>query len=230
MWNDEVVPYRKSPIVTNEIYHVFNRSVARQPIFFNQNDYQRALELVNFYRFDHPPLRFSHYKRLPPDQKETFFGSLLKNNRQIIEILAFCIMPNHVHFLLKQKVENGIPTFMRNFQNSYAKYFNTKADRSGSLLQSMFKAVRIETDEQLIHVSRYVHLNPVTAYIIEIDQLEHYAWSSFKDYILMNRSNSFVSIDFILSFFPLRDEFKKFVYDQVGYQRELDKIKHLVFE
>ena len=119
---------------------------------------------------------------------------------------------------------------MRNFQNSYNKYFNTKHDRTGSLTQAMFKAVRIETDEQLLHVNRYIHLNPYTGHVVHtIKDLETYPWSSFPLY-LSDEKNSFVDTSFILQMFPSIEEFKKFTYDQADYQRQLHQIKHLVLE
>ena len=137
-------------------------------------------------------------------------------------------MPNHFHFLIRGLTETGIKEFISNFQNSYAKYFNIKNDRTGSLFQPMFKAVRIESDKQLIHVSRYIHLNPITSYLIETKDLNKYPWSSYSEYI--NNIESFIEKDLILNFFKSAKDYKKFVLDQVEYQRELDKIKHLVLE
>lgn len=225
------MPYRISPLVTGEIYHVFNRSIAKQPIFITQRDYQRALETINFYRYQNQPMRFSYFKRLPSERTKEFLNNLAKNGKQSIEILAFCIMPNHVHFLLKQLTDNAISTFMNNFQHSYSKYFNTKNERTGALFQSMYKAVRIETEEQFLHVSRYIHLNPVTSFIIKIEHLINYPWSSFKDYINhMDNNLSMVNNSQILSYFKTKGKYKEFVFDQADYQRKLNEIKHLSLE
>lgn len=222
------MPYRKIPIAAGEIYHVFNRSVAKQPIFLYDRNYQRAIELIKFYRHKDLPLRFSHYNRLPLEQKGQI-GNLIEESPIVIEILAFCLMPNHLHFLLKGLTENGIIQFMSNLQNSYAKYFNIRHERTGTLFQPMFKAVRIESDEQLIHVCRYIHLNPVTAYIVKtIEDLENYPWSSYMYYL--NNSSSFIRKELILSYFKDIKAFKKFTADQVDYQRKLDSIKHLSLE
>ncbi|MBI2315290.1 transposase [Candidatus Daviesbacteria bacterium] len=221
---------RKVPLVTGETYHVFNRSIARQPIFLSTYDYQRALDVLIFYSYFNPPLRFSHYKRLSKSQENDFMKSLRKNNEKQVEILAFCLMPNHFHFLLKEIRERGISTFMSNFQNSYAKYFNLRKDRNGSLFQTMFKAVRIETDEQLIHVARYIHLNPITAYILkDIKGLTTYPWSSFPIYVGKPIAD-IVNTKTLLGYFYSKDKFITFTKDQISYQRELNKIKHLVLE
>lgn len=138
-------------------------------------------------------------------------------------------MPNHVHFLMREIEKNGIPKFMSNFQNSYAKYLNTKINRTGALFQSMFKAVRIESDEQLIHTCRYIHLNPLTSYVIkDMDDLENYPWSSYSEYFKKN--SDLIDTSLIMEFFPSKKEFKAFTSDQVDYQRQLDKIKHLSLE
>lgn len=221
--------YRRIPIVTGEIYHTFNRSIARQPIFLNTRNYSRALELIHFYSYIKPRLRFSHYNRLSLKQKADFLDDLKNNGRKQIQIFAFCLMPNHVHFLMREIEKNGIPKFMSNFQNSYAKYLNTKINRTGALFQSMFKAVRIESDEQLIHTSRYIHLNPLTSYVIkDMDDLENYPWSSYSEYFKEN--SDLIDASLISGFFPSKKELKKFTFDQVDYQRQLDKIKHLSLE
>jgi len=138
-------------------------------------------------------------------------------------------MPNHFHFLLKNLKDSGINKFMSNFQNSYAKYFNTKTGRTGSLFQQNFKAVRVESDEQLTHVSRYIHLNPITAYLINsVEELIDYPWSSYPEYISKGKSN--LNKDLVLGNFRSINDYKKFVADQVDYQRELDKIKHIILE
>ncbi len=222
------MPYRKIPIVAGEIYHVFNRSVAKQPIFISHKDYQRSIEVIDFYRHKDLPMRFSYYNRLAISQKQQL-TKIIAETASIVEILAFCLMPNHVHFLLKSLTDNGIIQFMSNFQNSYAKYFNTRHQRTGTLFQPMFKAVRIESEEQLIHVNRYIHLNPMTAYILKtIKELEIYPWSSYSEYIGM--TTGFTSKALVLGFFKNISSYQKFTTDQVDYQRRLNEIKHLILE
>ena len=223
------MPYRKTLLVTNETYHIFNRSVARQPIFVSQRDYTRALETINFYRYSKPPLRYSYYNRLIPQEKQNFFKNLSTNQEPSLEILAFCLMPNHVHLLIKQREDNGISNLMRNFQHSYSKYFNLKNNRVGALFQAMFKAIRIETEEQLLHVSRYIHLNPVSSSLIKLESLENYPWTSFREYA-GKLEPKHVQPEQILNFFKSRNHYKEFIFDQAGYQQQLESIKHLTLE
>lgn len=222
--------YRKQPIFPDQIYHVFNRSIALQPIFSEAKDYQRFLNVVDFYRFASPGLRFSHYNRLLSEDKKTFIEKLQKEGKKQISIFAFCLMPNHFHFLLKELENNGIRKFSSNLQNSYAKYFNTKQKRGGALFQEMFKAVRIESDEQLVHVARYIHLNPFTSFLVKnINQLRIYPWSSLNTYLGIGNFN-FLETDFLMGFFPSKKEFKTFTLEQADYQRQLGLIKHLILE
>lgn len=220
--------YRKVLFAPGEIYHVYNRGIARAPIYKYSKDYARFLNLLDYYRFA-PNLSFSHYNRLEKDVKSTYWSNIKRNNACIVEIIAFCLMPNHFHLLLRETKEKGIKTFLSNVQNAYAKYFNTKYDRTGALFEAIFKGVRIETEEQLLHVSRYIHLNPVTAYIIDIKDLEGYKWSSFSAYVEKPKETFIVS-HMILDVIGGSQRYKEFVFDQVAYQRELDKIKHLCIE
>jgi putative transposase len=222
--------YRKYPIFPEQIYHVFNRSIAQQPIFFESKDYQRFLDTINFYRYASPPLRFSFYNRLTDQEKTAFMENLQKEGTKQIAIFTFCLMPNHFHFLLKELIEGGIRKFASNLQNSYAKYCNTKSKRTGGLFQEMFKAVRIETDEQFIHVARYIHLNPYSSFIVkDLNQLQSYPWCSLRDYLEENRFD-FLDKEFLISFFKSKNHFKNFTFDQADYQRHLEEIKHIAKE
>lgn len=140
-------------------------------------------------------------------------------------------MANHFHLILKQTETGGIQKFLANLQNSYVKFFNLRHNRKGPLFQSAFRAVHIETEEQLLHTARYVHLNPSTAYIVEPSNLTSYVWSSLPDYF-GERSNLIVEIskEMVISLAGGPAKYKSFVLDQADYQRELDKIKHLTLE
>lgn len=221
---------RRIPLVTGEIYHIFNRSIAKEPIFYKSADYQRFLEIIDFYRFNNPGLRFSFYNRLPLAQKNDFLTSLYHSDDKLLKNFSFCLMPNHFHFLAKQIQEDGIKKFVSQIENSYAKYFDTKYQRTGGLFQAMFKAVRIETDEQLMHVIRYIHLNPLTGFLLKtVGENERYPWSSYTDY-LGQRNLSFVDKELFKSYFKTMEKLKSFTNDQANYQQVLSQIKHLLFE
>lgn len=219
---------RKFIFANNSVYHIFNRGVNRQQIFFSQHSYKRFLDVCMYYQFVNPPVRFSYYLERPLEQKLLFIQALQMHDKQV-SILAYCFMPNHFHFLLEQLKENGISKFMSQISNSYTKYVNTKYNRVGPLLQGIFKAVQIETDEQLMHASRYIHLNPVASYIMRAEELEGYPWSSYSEYLLKGKKN-FVDKEKVLGLFPSVEAYKSFTLDQASYAQELEKIKHLTFE
>lgn len=222
------MPQRAVVFANNEIYHIFNRSIARAEIFSQKGNLHKIWEIVDYYRFPQK-VRLSKFKSLPVSLKEEYINAF-KNDKPLIEIYAFAFMPNHYHFLLKQLQDRGISRFMSNLQNSFAKVFNLKNERIGGLFQNPFKAKRIETDEQFIHVSRYIHLNPVTAYIIEFDKLASYQWTSFPAYAL-GEEIPFLNTGFLLEMFDSdKERYIKFVSDQVDYQRKLALIKDLTLE
>ncbi len=136
-------------------------------------------------------------------------------------------MPNHFHFLLKQLKEGGITEFLSKLCNSYTKYFNTKYKRVGPLLQGEFKAVLVESDEQLLHLSRYIHLNPLVSYIVK--NLDLYEWSSYEEYI-NSKSKGVCVKENVLSFFKSPASYKQFVLDQAEYGEKLELIKHQLHE
>lgn len=220
--------YRKTILATGEIYHVYNRGVEKRPLFLTKWDYHRFLEIINYYRFTNCPVKYSYFKLMSNDKKEDILKNLQETSGKWVEVLAFCLMPNHVHFLLKQLEENGISKFMAKIQNSFSHFFNVKQERVGHLFQGAFKAVRIESDEQLIHVSRYIHLNPVSSYIIGFERLEDYEFSSYPEYI--GKKTGFCDIKQVIAYFKNPDDYKRFVKDQADYQLQLDNIKHLTLE
>lgn len=222
------MPGRKIPLVTGQVYHVYNRGINRQPVFINKREYDRALDAIKFYRFIKPQTSLSKFLKLEGSKQNDFLDSL-KQSKELVRILGFCIMPNHFHFLLKQLEDKGISKFLSNFQNSYTKYFNMRHKRDGSLFLDQFKAVRIQTDEQLVHVSRYIHLNPYTGYLIKsLKDLSKYCWSSYPEYL--NSNDQFIDIYSILDFFRNSQKYEQFINDQAGYQRELKEIEYLLLE
>jgi len=132
--------------------------------------------------------------------------------------------------LLKQTEEDGISSFIGILMNSYTRYFNTKNGKVGPIFQGRFKAVRVESDEQLLHLSRYIHLNPYSSHILnKPEDLLNYYFSSFPEYLRKIKSN-YCSKELVLGNFKSREKYKEFVFDQADYQRNLEKIKHLALE
>jgi putative transposase len=123
-------------------------------------------------------------------------------------------------------MKNGITIFMSRTCNSYAKYFNTKYKRNGPLFQGNFKAVRITSNEQLIHVSRYIHLNPLVDYLTK--NLKDYPFSSFPEYLGLEKGISSPKI--VLDQFKTGKDYQDFVQDQKDYAQRLKEIKRFALE
>ena len=223
------MPLRKIVFAAGETYHIVNRGVASVPIFNTPSEYWRFLLLIDYYRFISPSLSFSFYDRLSKTEKDEFKKNLLKKGVPQVEVFAYCLMPNHFHFLVKQLEERGIQKMFANVQNAYSKYFNLKNKRSGPLFQSRFKAVWIETDEVFLHISRYIHLNPSTSYLVSIDDLSSYEWFSYPEYTL-ERESVFTDTDTILKMVGGSKKYQNFVLNQADYQKKLHVIKHLMLE
>lgn len=224
------MPGRNIPLVNGEVYHIFNRGVAEQPIFNDKRDYLRFMETWLYYRNISTPVRYSRFISLPKDLRDQIIKDLLLKKDFAIDCLSYCLMPTHFHFLLKQIKDNGISEFMSLVSNSYSRYFNTRNDRSGPLLQGKFKAVRIITEEQYLHVSRYIHLNPYTSHIVkDTQQLILYPYSSLREYLELE-SRNYVEKENILSHFKNTDRYKEFILNQADYQKTLHFYQHLALE
>ena len=211
---------RRTILATGEIYHIFNHSVQGIPIFRGQRENEIFIEAMKFYLQSKPPTRFSIYRT----SRERF---PIKLNKKLVTVIGYCLMPNHFHFILRQEVEEGIRKFIQRLANSFAHYFSVKHKNRGPVFEGNFKAVRVESDEQLIHLSRYIHLNPVTAFLVE--KPEDYPYSSYRIYLDKEKSEM-VDPSLVMAHFSGSKEYQEFVLDQKDYQRSLGRIKHLSLE
>lgn len=213
------MPRRIVPLVNNEVYHILNRGVEKRIIFTRGRDYQRFLRTLYYYQFQGPKPSFSKYSK----DSINPFKPLYEN--KIVEIWAYCLMPNHFHLLVRQFKENGISKFLSQLTNSYTKYFNTKYTRVGPLLQGSFKAVLVENDEQLLHLSRYIHINPLVSGLEK--SLFGYPYSSLSEY--QTRPELCVTQKILEQFKSPRD-YLKFLSDHVDYASTLEILKHQTLE
>jgi putative transposase len=211
---------RKTILATGETYHIFNHSSQGIPLFKGGRECKLILESMKFYLQPNPPIRFSIYRT----SKNRFPVDL---SHRLVTIICFCLMPNHFHLILRQEKDNGIKQFIQRVSNSFAHYFNVKYKRRGHVFEGSFKAVRVETEEQLNHLSRYIHLNPVTSYLVK--DPHDYPHSSYKVYI-GEETSDIIDCSFVLNHFSSFEEYKKFVLSQKDYQRTLKSIERLLFE
>ncbi|MBI5420924.1 MAG: transposase [Parcubacteria group bacterium] len=154
---------QKPQFVENEIYHIYNRGVEKRDVFMEDKDYFRFIH--DLFEFNDTEVSFNltFYFNSKTMYSEPQYLKDKKNPRKLlVEILAFCLMPNHFHLLLKQKKENGIVRFMQKLGTGYTKYFNEKNNRVGPLFQGAFRALLIKTDAHMLHLPFYIHANPLT--------------------------------------------------------------------
>lgn len=216
---------RKNILSSGGIYHVYSKSIAGYKIFHTKNDYNRIIDLFKYYRIKNTGVKFSKFLEIR--NMTIFIEKHWSSKDFLVEIIAYCIMPTHIHLVLKQLQEEGIVIFMGNILNSYSRFFNIRTSRKGPLWESRFKNVLVETDEQLLHLTRYVHLNPVTAGLVE--SAEEWRYSSIKEY-LSKRKDLEGICDFDSSIELEKLNYKSFIDSQKNYQRELGKIKSLFLD
>ncbi len=224
------MPIRRVVLANNQIYHILNRSLQRIPIFQNTKEKKRIINLINYYSFKNRPCKFSRYKQFSKERREKIILELNPGRKKRVEIICYCLMPNHFHLLVKQAQDNGITRFMCDLQNSYVRYYNIKHNRKGPLFESQYKAIRISNEEQLLHVSRYIHLNPYSGYVVKnINELINYEWSSFKEYLNLT-TQELCNKNIILNKFNNPEKYKQFVLSRADYQKSLEVIKHLILD
>jgi len=178
---------RKIRLSTNNFYHIYNRGVDGRTIFPEDSYYRRftlILEHSLKYNYPYSQLIFRLRTAGSTQIKREILAQLeTKRMNPPVEIISFCLMPNHYHLALKQLVENGISDFLHRIGTSYTRYFNTRLSRSGRLFETSFKAVGVESDNQLLHLTRYQHLNPIVLGLHTAANLKSYPWSSFPNYM-----------------------------------------------
>lgn len=204
---------RSLPFVTGGYYHLYNRGVDKRKIFLRYGHFQRFLSTVK--------LILDTGSATPRLMHNQSLALKLK-----IQILAYCLMPNHYHFLIQQTADDGITEFMHKLDTSYTKFFNFNLHRTGRLFEYTFKARSIESGEMLIHVSRYIHLNPVIAGLV--NAIELWPWSSYLETI-GKREKTFCSPETILQYFSTQypeQKYEQFVNDQRMYAQLLHDAEH----
>jgi putative transposase len=221
---------RRDPFINDNLYHVMNKSIAGYEIFNSKDDFIRITQMLRFFSLKERYFKFSQLVGSVGFEKKGFeqtMAEIEKNQKNLVEIIAYCIMPTHFHILVKQTEDGGVSNFVGCVSNSYARYFNNKYNRKGHLWSDKFKSVIVDSDEQLLHLTRYIHLNPVTAGIVE--DPSDWKWSSYDEYAgLKSDCNHLCNFkDLINMSF---EDYSEFVNDRKDYQRELAKIKKIAIE
>ena len=232
---------KKPRLVNEQIYHIYNRGVEKRDIFLEENDYFRFIhDLFEFN--DRASAEKTYYRKLCEVGPHKVRKSHENHERKLlIEILAFCLLPNHFHLLVRQKVDNGISKFVQKLGTGYSMYFNQKHKRVGPLFQGKFKAILVDKENHFIHLPFYIHLNPldliapewrnreIEDYQKALKFLKSYRWSSYLDYIGEKNFPSVTQRDFLLNFFGGQQNYKAQM-EQWLKDMDLSVIEELVIE
>lgn len=197
-------------------YHLYNRGVAKLPVFEDEQDYKVFLSYLKTY--------------LSPVVKNTliFPSRQLKNYHDQVKLLAYSLMPNHFHLLLWQKEIDSLSVFMHSLLTKYSMYFNKKYKRVGPIFQGKLKGVAVQTEEQFIYLSKYIHRNPVN--LTSGPGLEVYPYSSYRNYLGIIHQN-WLDTSEILSYFSkskVTNSYQSFVEELD--ERDLLTIKDVILD
>jgi putative transposase len=228
---------RKTQFANNYLYHIYNRGTDKRNIFLEDADYFRFIhDLYEFNNLD-PILNLTRRIR----ETEGGPASLNRKKRELlVEIIAFCLMPNHFHLVLRQMKDSGIAKFMQKLGTGYTMYFNKKNKRNGVLFQGKFKAILVDNDNYFLPLFNYVHLNPVELAEAKWKEegikdkvkvnnfLENYRWSSYQDYIGIKNFPSIINKNFFNNFFKEIGNYKTFINHQ--FASDLEPIKDIILE
>ncbi|EKD62941.1 MAG: hypothetical protein ACD_52C00013G0001 [uncultured bacterium] len=193
-------------------YHVYNRGVEKREIFLDEEDYKKFIGYLKLY-LSSPTLQGSTLKdefnrTIPPSRA-------LNNFSQEIELVAYCLMPNHFHLLLKQITQRGMASFMQSLFTKYVMYFNRKYHRVGALFQGTYKTVKVDSEEQLKYLSKYIHRNPLPERPtrLHLEGLKDYKYSSYGNYLGLFKQPWIKPADVLYSFSRTNDflSYKSFV-------------------
>ena len=152
-----------------DIYHVLSRGVDKRKIFLEDKDYFRFIH--NLFEFNNientATISHRNFKKWDDIASRPISRKERKPRKLLVDVHAFCLMPNHYHLLLSSKVKDGIPRFMKKLNIGYAKYFNIKNDRRGALFEARYKSILVENEDHFMYLPHYIHLNPLDMYMPE---------------------------------------------------------------
>lgn len=183
-------------------YHVYARGANKRRIFLDEEDFLKFLQLLERY--------------LSPEDARNPYGVPYPNFYNKVDLLAYCLMPNHFHLLVYQRQVHMLTSLMQSVMTSYSRYFNLKYKRTGPLFESRFRASPIADEAYLEHITRYIHLNP--------RQWRYYEYSSLP-YYLQQDTVSWVRPERILSMFATPKEYLQFLEDYQENKKMMDILK-----
>lgn len=232
-----------------ELYHVLNRGVDKRVIFLDDQDrlrFAHGLEIFNDTKPAENTVYFYSRKTGSVEsidlrgQYDAMKMKRWSKKKPIVDIHGWCIMGNHYHLLLSECVDGGLSKFLMKLNVGYAKYFNERYKRVGTLFQGRTKKVRVATDPHFLHILHYIHLNPldflkgaedwrdlrISRHAAALKHLDAYRWSSFRDYCGRKNFPAIISTDLFGDIF---DNYKKTIEDYLK-DIEVEPIRDLLLE
>jgi putative transposase len=188
---------RNIPFLPNNYYHVYNRGANKAKIFCDRKDYLLLLRLIS-----------EHIRQLK------------------ITVIAYCLMSNHFHFILRQDGQTKISDFMQAVFHKYSMSFNQSHNHSGTLFEGPFRAILIDKDEYLLHLCRYIHRNPLEAGIVK--QPEQWPYSNYLEF-LGQRKGTLIDDEFIKVNFGSPEAYQSFVINYVPPEKTQRELRHYLF-
>jgi len=214
---------RKVPLANEEIYHVYNRGVDKRAIFMNRSDVERFLQSMLAFNSRQP---IGSLRQLKENRGKNS-GPTAVNNDPLVEIICYCLNPNHFHLILRQVADGGISEYMKRLSGGYTWYFNKKHKRSGSLFQGKFKSSFVGNNEYLLHVSVYVNLNfRVHRYSGRAAELVRSSWDEYMG----NAREEFCQKEIILGQFRNVQEYEHFAEQSLKGMVERKQLAKDLFE
>lgn len=208
--------------IPDSFYHLYNRGVEKRDIFLDDQDYQVFCSYLKNYLLPKDEIGLHAVissPSVPSFEKQKALKQLkLRNFFQTLELHAFALLPNHFHLLVRQLTETEIDPFMNAIGTRYSSYFNRRYKRIGPLFQGVYKAVLVKTDEQLLHLSRYIHLNPFHCFNLKPAQLSEISTPYSLPCYLGLQNSPWIKKDFILDYFRKNDpepDYKDFVFSSL---------------
>lgn len=221
---------RKFQFQNNYYYHIYNRGVDKRKIFIDKNDYVRFICSMRNFNNDSKHEQRIHLnnisKSLELSSEASELSSLILNLPKYIDIISYCLNPNHYHFFIKQNIENGIEKFMHKINLGYTNYFNKKNNRSGSLLQGTYKAVKVSNYSHFLKLAVYVNCN---SEIHGICSANKWPWSSYFDYI-DKRNGTLCNKQIVMDEFKNATEFKNFCIEIIPNMIKIKELKQYILE
>jgi putative transposase len=207
------MPRRSVPLLAGEYYHIYNRGNNGQRVFLEPENYLFFLRRLRRYlRGEVQTPETGH----PPGSTEVLPVG--------VTLVAYCLLPNHFHLLVRAH-DDELSRRMQRFSISYTKAINERFQRTGALFEGQFQAISVAQDKYLLHLSRYVHLNPARAGLVK--RAEDWEFSSYRDYLGLRRG-TLPQPDVVLAQFPTPDAYRGFVESYVP--RDRDIIAGLLFK